>query len=109
MKIEDLCPYEENISELVNKKALKRRDFERGIAEIENEILQKAVRSIEEALMDDPSDTTNNNMNAGNKAVKRKIHSEIESTSAAKREVRYSQWLEGVPDERNVYDYEVSK
>lgn len=69
MKIEDLCPYEENKAELVNEKTLKRFDFKAGIQQIENEILRKEARAIELALEDNDS----SNMNENTKSLKRKI------------------------------------
>lgn len=81
MKIEDLCPYEENKSELVNDKTLKRSDFKAGIYQIEKEILEKEARAIELALEDDNTSAISN-MNEETKSLKRKIYNDNSSIIA---------------------------
>lgn len=73
MKIEDLCPYEENKSELVNDKTMKRSDFKAGVFQIEKEILEKEARAIEQALEEDNVQTISN-MNEEAKSLKRKTY-----------------------------------
>lgn len=76
LKIEDLCPYEENKNELVNAKTLKRSDFNLGINQIEQEILEKEARAIELALEDNNTQAIPN-MHENKISLKRKIHDDV--------------------------------